>query len=262
MKADPFGLKDRTVLITGGTSGIGLACAHAFAGVGASVVLTSRTTSKAAAVAKELQKKYDVPVAGLGCEVGESASVKAMVARLAKRSKGTLAAVVNNAGHELVADWWSTPLHKMAPAELQKAVRAVAAVDLEGSRWVSYYTLPLFLKQKQGSFVYVSSTPAITGYQGFPYTEAKAAILGLMRDMARGYGPDGIRSNAVAPGNIRTSWLDKVSPKERKKLEKENPLRRFGEPAEVANVILFLASEQASFVNGETLIVDGGTVIR
>ena len=262
MKNDPFGLRGRIVLITGGTSGIGRACADAFAAVGATVALTSRTESRAAKVAAQLQKKYGGKAIGLACDVGDGTSVKAMVKSLAQWSKEPLAAVVNNAGYEIVTDWWSTPLHKMKPAQVEEAVRTVANVDLEGSRWVTYYTLPRLLQQGKGSLVYVSSTPALTGYQGFPYTEAKAAILGLMRDAARAYGPEGIRANAVAPGNIRTAWLDKLSAKEQKKLEQENPLRRFGEPKEVANVILFLASDQSAFVTGETIIVDGGTVIR
>jgi 3-oxoacyl-[acyl-carrier protein] reductase len=188
--------------------------------------------------------------------------VSSAIKKVMDWAPGPLAALVNNAGHEIVPDWWSKPLHKLPPAEVEKAVRAVAAVDLDGARWMTYHALPLFLKARRGSFVYVSSTPALAGYQGFPYTEAKAAVLGLMRDVARVYGPKGIRANAVAPGNIRTSWLEKVSPKERKALETENPLRRFGEPREVATAILFLASNLSSFVTGETIVVDGGTVIR
>lgn len=262
MKGDRFGLKGHVVLITGGTSGIGLACANAFASVGATVALTSRTKSRAETVAKGLQKTYGGSVVGLACDVGKPGSVKSLVERLQEWSKDPLATVVNNAGYEIVQDWWTTPLHEMEPKQLEEAVRTVARVDLDGSRWVTYYTLPRMLQQGKGSLVYVSSTPAITGYQGFPYTEAKAAILGLMRDVARVYGPRGIRANAVAPGNIHTAWLDKVPLAERKKLEKENPLGRFGEPSEVANTILFLGSELSSFVTGETIIVDGGTVIR
>lgn len=262
MTDDPFGLAKRVVLITGGTRGIGRSCVEAFAAAGADVALTSRTQQNAQDVATDVQKKYGVRVGGFACDVSQEPSVEAMVRRLAAWSRRPLAAVVNNAGHELVSEWWSTPLHKLEPRELLKAVRTVAGVDLDGARWVTYHTLPRMLKQGAGNFVYVSSTPAITGYQGFPYTEAKAAILGLMRDVARVYGPKGIRANAVAPGNIRTEWLDQVSARSRRKLEKENPLHRFGEPEEVANTILFLASHLSSFVTGETIIVDGGTVIR
>jgi NAD(P)-dependent dehydrogenase (short-subunit alcohol dehydrogenase family) len=252
----------RIVLVTGGTRGIGNACAHALAEVGAHVVLTSRDAESAAAVADDLQKKHGHRAAGFACDVGSEPQVRRLFQSIEKWSKVPIAAVVNNAGYALTEEWWGTPLHEFAPTELEKAIRAVARVDLDGSRWVTYHALPRMMKKGKGSLVYVSSTPALTGYQGTPYTEAKAGLLGLMRDVARGYGPHGIRANAIAPGNIRTEWLDKISVKARKRLEKENPLRRFGEPREIANAVLFLASDLSSFITGDTLVVDGGTVIR
>ena len=257
-----FGLAGRVALVTGATKGVGQAAADVLAAVGAHVVVTSRHEEEALAAADVLQKKYHRPALGVACDVAQREQVKRLFKRIDDWNQGPLQALVNNAGHPVVPAWWDTPLHKMSETEIEKAVGAVSAADLAGSRWCTYYALPRMLKRKKGSIVFTASTPAITGYKGFPYTEAKAAILGLMRDTARGYGPMGVRANAIAPGNIRTSWLDEVAPKERKRLEKENPLQRFGEPREVAHTILFLASDMSSFVTGETIILDGGTVIR
>lgn len=262
MSFDPFGLRDRVVLITGATRGNGLAIAQRMSEAGAEVVVTSRHAKEASTVAKDLGKRFRIEALGRACDVSKRAEVERLFRAIDDWTSRPLAAVVNNAGYPVDEDWWDTPLHEMTPETVVKATRDVAAVDLEGSRWCTYYALPRMMKARRGSLVYTSSTPAIAGYKGFPYTEAKSAVLGLMRDVARAYGPYGIRSNAIAPGNIRTDWLDKISPQDREKLEKENPLQRFGEPREVADAVLFLASDLSSFVTGETLIVDGGTVIR
>lgn len=262
MSADLFGLRGRPVLVTGATRGNGLAIAERLAQVGAHVAVTSRHAKDAAQVAKGLSKRFGVESLGKACDVGKPADVERLFRALDGWSEEPLAALVNNAGHPLVDSWWDTPLHEMSIEEMEEATGKVAAVDLVGSRLCTFHALPRMMKARRGSIVFTSSTPALSGYKGFPFTEAKAAVLGLMRDVARAYGPYGIRSNAIAPGNIRTEWLTQISPQERDRLERENPLQRFGEPREVADVALFLASDLSSFVTGETIVVDGGTVIR
>lgn len=259
---DWLGLKGRVALVTGATRGNGFAIAEGLAGAGARVVVTSRSAADADRVAKMLQKKHGFPCLGLACDVSRRDQVKLLFRRIAAWKRGPVEVLVNNAGHAVVSEWWEPPLHEFEEAELERAMRAVAAVDLDGARWCTYYALPGMIRRGRGSIVFTSSTPALTGYKGTPYTEAKAALLGLMRDVAREYGPQGIRANAIAPGNIRTEWLEKIAPAERRRLEQENALRRFGEPEEIARVVLFLASDLSSFVTGETLIVDGGTLIR
>jgi 3-oxoacyl-[acyl-carrier protein] reductase len=259
---DPFGLAGAVAIVTGATKGVGAATSEALASVGAHVVTVSRHEEEALASAERLQKKYKRPALGLEADVADRSQVKALFRSIDAWGQGAPRVLVNNAGLPIVPAWWDTPLHRMPEKELDKAFRAVMDVDLAGSRWCTYYALPRMMKQRRGSIVYTSSTPAISGYKGTAYTEAKAAILGLMRDVAREYGPSGIRANAIAPGNVRTGWLDRLSAKARRILEKENPLRRFGEPAEIANVALFLASDLSSFVTGETILVDGGTVMR
>jgi gluconate 5-dehydrogenase len=122
--------------------------------------------------------------------------------------------------------------------------------------------LNIKLPQRRGSLIFLSSTPALSGYHGTPYTEAKAALLGLMRDLAREYAPSGIRANAVAPGNIASGWYQRLSGQKKQELANESPLQRWGRPEEVAGAIVFLASDLAGFITGQTIIVDGGKVMR
>jgi 3-oxoacyl-[acyl-carrier protein] reductase len=263
------GLEGRWVLVTGGTEGIGRACVAELARAGANVVFFSRSADRAKnAAAKVLQEakaaghSSPTTVEGLACDVGRPGDVERAMRSVADLAHGELAAVVHTATYPVVAERWNTMLHEVPRSELQRWFDEVRAVDVEGARFVSYEALHLMVPRRHGSLVFFSSTPALVGYKGLPYTEAKAAILGLTRDLAKAYGPFGIRSNAIAPGNIRTSWLDPLTEEERRALEQENPLGRFGEPAEVARVAVFLASELSSFVNGQTIIADGGTELR
>jgi 3-oxoacyl-[acyl-carrier protein] reductase len=116
--------------------------------------------------------------------------------------------------------------------------------------------------QRQGNLIFISSTPALSGYHGAPYTEAKAGLLGLMRDLGREYGKYGIRANAVAPGNIASGWYHQLTESQKQALAAEASLQRWGHPEEVAGAILFLASDLAGFITGQTIVVDGGKVMR
>jgi len=259
-RVDPLGLKDRVVVVTGATRGIGLATVDVFASAGARVVVASRKPRDCERVAAAAARRHKTKALGVACDVSDPKSVKDLFRQAAEWDQGPVESVLCVAGHPIVPRWWDVPLHQLTREEVVEGPRKVAAVDLEGSRLCTYYALPHMLREGRGSFVYVSSTPALAGYKGTAYTEAKAALLGLMRDVARAYGPRGIRANAIAPGNIRTEWLDQLTAAERRVLEKENPLRRLGEPHEVGQLIAFLASERSSFITGQTIVIDGGTV--
>ena len=127
----------------------------------------------------------------------------------------------------------------------------------------TFEALQIMMPRKNGSIIYISSTPALEGYRGTPYTVAKAGILGLMKDIAREYGKYDIRANALALGNIRTpATFEQLDEDSRKALAQEAPLRRWGDPQEVGKAAIFLASDLSGFITGQTIVVDGGTLRR
>lgn len=259
---DPLGLGGKTVLVTGGARGIGHAVASASAAAGAHVAVTSRKKGDAETAALSLAEAHGAQTAGFGCDVSDAGAVAALFEAVDSWAPSPLAGLVNNAGYPLRKEWWDQRLGDYSPNDIEHVFREVADVDLGGSRRCTYHALHRMVKNGGGRIVYVASTPALTGYKGTPYTEAKAATLGLMRDVAREYGPQGIRANAVALGNVKTEQFEDFTPDEQAALAAEAPLNRWGEPAEVADAILFFLSDLSRFVTGQTLIVDGGTVMR
>lgn len=256
------GLRDAVVLITGATRGSGLMMAHLFASCGARVAINSRSLDEATRVANELHAHYHIPTLALPANVSEVNAVREMFEQLAQWSNHRLDVLICNAGHPLMSEMWNTPLHEVNDDAVKDWFEQVRSVDLDGARFCSRHALRLMIPQRRGSIVFISSTPALSGYRGTPYTEAKAALLGLMHDLAREYGQHNIRVNAVALGNIASGWYENLNEEQRKTFAHEAPLARWGKAEEVAGAILFLASELSGFITGQTLVVDGGKVMR
>ncbi|MBR7836028.1 glucose 1-dehydrogenase [Actinospica durhamensis] len=252
-------LTGRTALVTGGTRGIGRACALALAAAGAEVVLTGREARTAKAAAEAIAAETGATVTGMSLDVPENATsaetfecAESLLAEIAAEH-GELDVLVANAGilrH--------TPMGLIDAADVQ----AMVAVNFVGSLAMLQAATASMRRRGGGSAVLISSVVGVLGGDMLAaYAATKAAIAAMARSAARDLGPEGIRVNAIAPGVIYT---DMVSPAPREMLDAtvaRVPMRRVGRPEDVAGAAVFLASDAASYVTGHVLAVDGGMVL-
>ena len=250
-------LRGKNVVVTGAGKGIGRETALSLARSGANVCVTSRNSKDINELVREI-KKLHVNGVGVVADVTEESGAAKIVSE-ARKKLGGVDAVVCIAGYPMQTDLWNKSMQDLTSEDFLN----VFNVDVLGSFLVIKEALPLMVKQKSGVIVLFSATPAIAGYdKGGVYAVAKAANLGLMKSLASEYGRYNIRAYAIAPGNIKTGrTFDQLSKKEQKILENEPPMKRWGKPEEVANVIVSLLSDRMSFVTGQTVVVDGGTVM-
>lgn len=251
-------LKGKKTLITGAGKGIGRSVSLAYAENGAELCLVSRTKSDIDQLAEEISSKWGSNVAILQGDVSD-AQKGSSIASEAIRLLGGIDILVCAAGYPFQAELWNKPLHELNDSDFEKVLN----VDLLGSFRMAKGVLPQMIQQKHGVIILFSSTPAISGYnKGGPYTVAKSAVRGLVKEIAAEYGVDNVRSYAIAPGNIKTAaTFNELSVQEQNILAQESPMKRWGDPEEVARVSIVLASDNMSFVTGQTIVVDGGTVM-
>ena len=244
-----FGLKGRVCIVTGGAQGIGEACARRLARDGAHVVVTDIEDSKGHAIAKELQATY------FNCDVGNKAQVDALVAQTIALH-GRVDVLVNNAGIFKAADFLDV---------LEADFDAVLRVNLKGSFLMGQAVAREMVRTNRGSGGSIINMSSVNGVLAIPniasYNVSKGGINQLTRVMALALADHGIRVNAVAPGTIATELAAKAvltSEAAKAKIISRTPLKRLGEPHEVAAVVAFLASDAASYMTGEIVVVDGG----
>jgi 3-oxoacyl-[acyl-carrier protein] reductase len=256
-------LEKHYALVTGASRGIGRAIAESLAGAGCNVAVTSRNLQECRNVAAEISLSHGVQTIGLQADVSLLENVHELFGRLHHWSAGCLDILVCNAGYPMQPEIWDTPLHATPADKLPAWYLGIFGTDAMGAVHCTFEALPWMLARRKGAILYIASTPALEGFQGTPYTMAKAAVLGLMKDVAREYGKDKIRANALALGNIQTpATFDHLNEESRRILAAEAPLQRWGTPTEVGKAALFLVSDLSSFITGQILVVDGGTVRR
>jgi NAD(P)-dependent dehydrogenase (short-subunit alcohol dehydrogenase family) len=244
-------LKDKVVLITGATSGIGKTSALAFAKAGAKVVVSGRRETEGFAVVAEI-KAAGGEATFVKADVAVDDEVKALVAATLE-TYGRLDVAFNNAGVE-----WGGPTTEATEADFRHTFN----INVWGVAASMKYEIPAMLKSGGGSII---NTSSVAGHIGMPgaslYVASKHAVEGLTKTVALEYAKQGIRVNAVAPAAIETDMIDRFVGKEgdqRNYLAGVHPIGRMGKPLEIANAVLFLASEEASFITGTSLAVDGG----
>lgn len=238
-------LTDRTAIVTGGGQGIGLAIARTLHAHGARVTIADLDGDRAAEAAGDLGDR----ARGVACDVTDEGSVAALVDG-AVATWGSLDVLVNNAGITRDAS-----LRKMTLADF----RAVITVHLQGT-WLGIRAASEVMREaKRGSIVNISSMSGKVGNPGQTnYSAAKAGIVGMTKAAAKELAHHGVRVNAIQPGLIRTPMTEAMTPEAYAATEATIPMRRAGEPEEVANVVAFLASDLASYLTGAVLEVSGG----
>jgi 3-oxoacyl-[acyl-carrier protein] reductase len=240
---------ERIALVTGASRGIGAATARELSRRGWAVCLNYRTgATKAEALAEQLRAQGR-PAICIQADVADEAAVSAMV-RQAEKTLGPISLAVNNAGISRQALFQDVG---------QEDWNRLLAVNLTGARNVVKAVLPGMLAGKQGAIVNVASVWGLRGASCEAlYACSKAALVGLTRSLAAELGPSGIRVNCVAPGVIATDMLSELSAETLDDLAQRTPLGRLGAPEDVARAVAFLASEDAAFITGQVLTVDGG----
>ena len=244
----------KVALVTGGSFGIGRATAIAFARKGARVVVSDIIEDSETL---DTIKKEGGEGIFVKCDVGSVSEVEALMKKT-KDHYGRLDYAFNNAGIEGV------------PAEIQDGLeedwdRAIN-VNLKGVWSCMKYQIPIMLEQGGGSIVNCASIAGLVGFPGLsPYVASKHAVVGITKTAALETAQKGIRVNAVCPGVIKTPMIDRFTGKQKEAEQAfiaKKPMGRMGEPEEVATAVLWLCSDEASFVTGQALAVDGGWIVQ
>ncbi len=238
----------KNVIVTGAAKGIGRAIAVAFAKEGCNIVLNYRSS-----VPDELIKEiegYGVKCLAIQCDVSDFAQSEELVKK-ANEEFGSVDVLVNNAG--ITRD---TLLMRMKEEDFD----AVIATNLKGTFNMVKHVSKLMLKQKSGSIINMSSVVGLMGNIGqVNYAASKAGVIGLTKSVARELASRGITCNAIAPGFIKTSMTDVLSDAVKENILNNVPLKRLGEPEEVAELAVFLA--KTKYITGQVINVDGGMVM-
>ncbi len=247
-------LKGKVAIVTGGSFGIGKATAIGFARKGAKVVVADWI--------EDLEAVAEIEAMGgealfVKCDVSKSEDVKAMVAKTISRF-GRIDFAFNNAGIEGISG--------TTTESTEENFDRTIGINLKGVWLCMKYEIPEMLKHGKGAVVNCASVAGLVGFPTLPaYVASKHGVIGLTKTAALEFVKSGIRVNAVCPGVIKTNMIDRLTGKKKEAEEQfatMEPIGRFGEPEEVAKAVIWLCSDEASFVTGHSLTVDGGWVAQ
>lgn len=251
-----FDLSGKTAIITGSSRGIGRAIAEAMADQGARVVISSRKPGPCEEVAAEINKKHgDGTAIAIPANISSKEDLQALVDETDK-SFGQIDIVVCNAA--------SNPYYGPMSGISDDAFTKILQNNIISNNWLIQMVAPQMQARKDGAVIIVSS---IGGLRGTPvigaYNISKAADFQLARNLATEFGPDNIRVNCIAPGLIKTDFAKALwdNPETLKRSLAGTPMKRIGEPEEIAGAAVYLASKAGAYMTGQTLVVDGGATV-
>jgi 3-oxoacyl-[acyl-carrier protein] reductase len=246
-------LAGKRALVTGSSQGIGAEVAKLFAKEGAQVVVNHRPSIAHADQVVNAIRRSGGKASAAHCDVADPASVSAMFAEV-ERELGGLDILVNTAGLSDRSIW-----NISVPKISLDMWKRVFAVDTFGTFLCTQRALGLM---KRGSVVNVASTPALSGdSEGLVYASAKGAVISMTKMLAKALAPK-IRVNCMAFGSIETTWVDWLGASQLESYKAAIPMRRFGKPLDAAQLALFLASDESSFITGQVIVLDGGEVLH
>jgi NAD(P)-dependent dehydrogenase (short-subunit alcohol dehydrogenase family) len=251
-----FDLTGKVAVITGSSRGIGLASAIELARHGAKVVISSRKQDACDAAAARINEEFGE---GTAIAVAASISDKAALQRLVDVTRSAFGRI-----DVLVCNAASNPYYGPSDGISDEQFRKVLDNNILSNHWLIGMVASEMRARRDGWIVIVSSIGGLRGSTVIgAYCVSKAADMQLARNLAHEYGPDGVRVNCVAPGLIRTDFARALweDPERERRANEQVPLRRIGEPPEIAGAIVYLASPASSFMTGQTMVVDGGATI-
>ena len=238
-------LKNKNIIVTGATGGIGNAIIRKLSEAGANILASGTKTERL----EELKKNFE-KIKILKFDISQGNKVEEFIENSTKELGGSLDCIINNAG--ITKDNLAI---RMSLEEWQKVID----INLTSTFLISKFAIKKMLKNKSGKIVNITSVVGHTGNLGQAnYTASKAGIIAMSKSLAIEYAKKNININCISPGFIKTAMTDKIDEKFKEIIMSKIPSARLGEPDDIANAVLFLSSSQSSYINGETLHVNGG----
>jgi NAD(P)-dependent dehydrogenase (short-subunit alcohol dehydrogenase family) len=254
MSNELFNLSDKVAIVTGSTKGIGRSIAEALARAGAKVVISSRKADKCEEVASAVESE-GLEATPIPCHIGKRDDVERLVSETRKRY-GKIDVLVCNAA--------VNPYYGPMSGLTDDAFTKVIDSNVRSNLWLCNLAIPDMAERRDGSVIIVSSIGGLRGSQQLGiYAISKAADFQLARNLAVEWGPKNIRVNCIAPGLVRTDFARALweNPEMLAKSEAMTPLRRIGEPDDIAGAAVFLASRAGNWMTGQVIVIDGGVTI-